>query len=111
MAIDPQVLAQHTPAAGGAFEDAYTVPGATAATVATIIMHNDGTTGATDTAQVRVAVGGAANALSQQIWNVNVPDEGTIVVTTGITLATTDVIRVASTNGDVNFHFYGIIET
>ena len=111
MALAPQVIAQRTPAAGGAFEDAYTVPGATAVTVATIIMHNDGTSGATDTAQVRIAVAGAADAVTQQVWNVNIPDEGTIVITTGITLAATDVVRVASTNGDVNFHLYGIVET
>ena len=111
MALAPTVIAQRTPAAGGAFEDAYTVPASTAVTVATIIMHNDGTSAATDTAQIRVAVGGAADAVSQQIWNVNVPDEGTIVVTTGLTLAATDVVRVASTNGDVNFHLYGIVET
>lgn len=111
MAIEPKVLAQHTPAAGGGFEDAYTVPGATATTIATVILHNDGTSAATDTAQIRIAVGGAANALSQQIWNVNVPNEGSIIITTGLTLATTDVVRVASTNGDVNFHLYGIEES
>ena len=111
MALAPQVIAQHTPAAGGGFEVAYTVPGATAVTIATIILHNDGSSGATDTAQIRVAVAGAADDVSQQIWNVNVPDEGSIIITTGITLATTDVVRVASTNGDINFHFYGIVET
>ena len=111
MAIAPDIIAQHTPAAGGAFEDAYTVPASTAVTIATIIMHNDGSSGTTDTAQIRVADAGAVDAITQQIWNVNVPDEGTIVVTTGITLAATDVIRVASTNGDVNFHLYGIVET
>lgn len=111
MAIAPKILAQHTPAAGGAFEDAYTVGGGIGTTVATIIMHNDGTSGSTDAAQIRVAPAGAADAITQQIWNVNVPDEGTVVVTTGITLEATDVVRVASANGDVNFHLYGIEES
>lgn len=111
MAIAPKVLAQHTPAAGGAFEDAYTVGAGVQTTVATIIAHNDGSSGTTDTAQIRVAVAGAVNALTQQLYNFNVPDEGTVQITTGITLSATDVIRVASTNGDVNFHFYGIEES
>jgi hypothetical protein len=111
MAIAPKVLAQKTPAAGGAFEDAYTVGGGVGTTIATIILHNDGTSGATDTAQIRIAVAGAADNITQQIWNVNVPDEGSIIITTGITLEATDVVRVASTNGDVNFHFYGIEES
>lgn len=109
MAINPKVLAQHVPAAGGAFEDAYTVPGATKTTCATVILHNTSTT-TTDAAYVRVAVAGAANAISQQIYSVNVPPEGTVIVTTGITLATTDVVRVAAANGTTNFHLYGIEE-
>ena len=109
MAISPKVLAQRTPAAGGAFEDAYTVPGATQTTVSTILFHNTHAVN-TDTAQVRIAIGGAVNAATQQIMNVNVPAEGTVIITTGITLAATDVARVASTNGTVNFHFYGIEE-
>jgi len=109
MAINPRVLAQHVPAAGGAFEAAYTVPALTKTTCSTVIMHNTNTT-TTDAAYVRVAVAGAADAISQQIYSVNVPPEGTVIVTTGITLATTDVVRVASSNGTVNFHLYGIEE-
>jgi len=110
MSIAPKVLAQRTPAAGGGFEDAYTVPGATQTTIATILCHNTHAT-ITDTAQVRVAVGGAGNAATQQIMNVNVPAEGTVIITTGITVSATDVVRVASTNGTVNFHLYGIEES
>jgi len=110
MAIDPLVLAQTVPAVGGAFVDSYTVPGATAATVSTIIIHNtDSST--TDDGRVRVAIAGAANAISQQIFDVNVPATGTVIITTGVTLATTDVVRVASSNGTLNFHLYGIEET
>jgi hypothetical protein len=109
MAINPKVLAQHVPAAGGAFEDAYTVPGATKTTASTVILHNTSTT-TTDSAYLRVAVAGAVNATSQQLFSINVPPEGTIIVTTGVTLATTDVVRVAAANGTTNFHIYGIEE-
>lgn len=109
MAINPKVLAQHVPGAGGAYEDAYTVPALTKTTCSTVMMHNTSTT-VTDSAYLRVAVAGAADALSQQAFSINVPPEGTIIVTTGVTLATTDVMRVAATNGTVNFHLYGIEE-
>jgi hypothetical protein len=110
MAITPKVLSQHVPAAGGAFENAYTVPGATQTTIATVILHNtNGTT--SDAGQLRVAIAGAANALSQEVFNVNVPADGTVVLTTGITVQATDVVRVASANGTLNFHLYGIEES
>jgi hypothetical protein len=110
MAIDPDIIAQRTPAAGGGFEVAYTVPALTATTISTIILHNtDPTT--TDDGRVRIADNGAANAATQQIVNVNIPPDGSVVITTGVTLAATDVVRVASTNGTLNFHFYGIVET
>jgi hypothetical protein len=110
MAIAPDIIAQHTPAAGGAFEAAYTVPASTQVTVSTIIIHNTDPS-VTDDGRVRVANNGAANAATQQIINVNIPPDGSAIITTGVTISATDVLRVASTNGTLNFHFYGIVET
>lgn len=109
MAFSPKILSQTVPGAGGAFTDAYTVPGATSTTVGTVTVHNTSST-TTDDGRLRTAIAGAANASSQQVFNINVPPDGTVVLTMGVTLATTDVVRVAATNGTLNFHLYGIEE-
>jgi len=108
MAITPKVLGQATPA--GAVEAAvYTVPAATSATVSSIIIHNTDASN-TDTAKVRIDPGSVASTLDKQICDINVPPSGTVILTVGITLAATDRVWVQSSNGDVNFHLFGIEE-
>jgi hypothetical protein len=107
MAFNPKVLGQSRPLAA-TLTAAYTVPAVTKTTVSSIAIHN--TSGTTDPVLVTVAPAGAADATVHQLLNVNIPGDGTVILTVGITLATTDVVRVRSENGTSNFHLYGIEE-
>jgi len=109
MAIAPQILSQLRPVGGGASAD-YTVGGGENVTVSSILMHNtDAST--TDTAQVNIGNATAVESVTNQAWNINVPPEGTIIITAGFTLSATDVVMTNSTNGTVSFQLFGIVET
>jgi hypothetical protein len=109
MAFFPKILGQTRPAAA-TLTDNYTVPAATKTTVTTILIHNTSTT-TTDVALVTFAPLGAADATIHQSYNLDVPLNGTWNLTIGATLATTDKVRVKSTNGTINFTTFGIEET
>jgi len=108
MAITPQILANVRP--GAAAQTVIYTPTADSATISTITVHNTSTT-TTDVCVMTAAPQGAVDATAHQLFNVNVPPEGTIVFTIGATLNTTDVIRATATNGTLNFHVFGILET
>lgn len=100
-----KVLGQSSPAAG-TLTTLYTVPAAVAAAVSSIAVCNRGAFPATF--RVSVAVGGAVDAVAQYIfYDVTVPANMTYIATIGVTLATTDVLRVLSNSGLVSFSAFG----
>jgi len=109
MAIAPTILAQTKPAAATE-TPSYTPGGTVQTTVSSVLCHNVSTTTA-DTAEVWLCKAGAVSSDTNKLWNINVPAEGTIILTVGLTLNTTDIFRVESTNGDTNFQFFGIEES
>jgi hypothetical protein len=88
----------------------YTVPAATKSTVTTMLIHNTSTT-TTDVGVIKLAPLGAADATIHQVYNIDVPLNGTWTLTIGATLLATDVLRVQSTNGTLNFTTFVIEET
>lgn len=87
--------------------DIYTVPGATSATVSSLVVCNRG--GSATTFRVSVAPGGAADANSQYIYyDVSIPANDTFVATIGLTLATTDKVRGYAGNGNLTISLYGV---
>jgi hypothetical protein len=115
MAITKKVLGQSAPSAT-VLTDAYTVPGATSATVSTLTACNHHNSTA-DTIRISIAVAGAANTDEQYIvggdtsGGLSVIANDTFAMTIGITLAATDVVRVYSTNGTTSFNIFGVEES
>ena len=100
-----KVLGQSAPSAT-TLTDLYTVPGATQATVSSIVVCNRG--GSAQTFRVSVAVGGAANANAQYLfYDVPIPANDTFVATVGLSLAATDVLRVYASSTDLSFSAFG----
>lgn len=57
---------------------------------------------------MRVCVGGAADNAKQLLYSsAPIPGNVTLSVTTGITMASTDVMKVTSTNGTTVFNLFG----
>jgi hypothetical protein len=105
LATTYKVLGQVQPSAN-TLTTAYTVPSATQTVVSTITVCN---LNATPTAY-RVAVRPAGAAIANQhyiAYDSTVGAEDTITLTLGISLATTDVVSVQSTNGYVSFNLFG----
>lgn len=86
----------------------YTVGASTSAAISTITVCNTDTSGRTFS--IKVAIAGAANADQQFLYkNVVIAPNQTITLTVGITLATTDVIRIdASVASKVAFSVFGV---
>jgi hypothetical protein len=101
-----KTLGQSAP---GAATDAtlYTVPAATDAVVSTIVIAE--TNGIATTFRVCTdSAGGVATAVGKAIaWNVNIPANGIVTLTLGITLAAASTIIVRSVTGNVTFTAYG----
>jgi hypothetical protein len=103
MATSYLTLGQAVPA--GSNSNLYTASAATV--VSTIAACNTTASAATATIYVRVAAASAAtsNAL---VYLQTIPAYSTSTFTLGITLASTDVITVASgTSGAITFHAFG----
>ena len=98
-----KVLAQSAPSAA----TASTLYAATSATiVSTLNVTNTG--GAADTIRVAVRPAGASLANQHYIaYGVQVPSGSMLAITTGITLANTDVITIYSTTGTSSFSAFG----
>ena len=105
MATIYKVLGQSSPSA--TTETAlYTVPSATSAIGSSIIIANRSTTVAYF--RVSIAVGGAATSNKDYIYyDLPIGANDTFIATIGITLATTDVVRVYSSNTNLSFSLYG----
>lgn len=98
-------LGQSAPAATTP-ADLYTVPSLTAAVVSSITVCNRSATATTF--RVSVAPAGAATVDAHYIWyDIPIPGNETFIATVGLTLATTDVIRVYAGAATLSFHAYG----
>jgi hypothetical protein len=100
-----KVLGQSSPAA--TTETAlYTVPALTSAIGSSIIIANRSTSVASF--RVSIAVSGAATSNKDYIYyDLPIGANDTFIATIGITLATTDVVRVYSSNTNLSFSLYG----
>jgi len=104
-----KVLGESAPGATS-LTDLYTVPAATSTTVSTITVCNRGATATTF--RVSVAPAGAGDAASQYVYyDVPINENDTFATTVGLTLATTDKIRVYAGNANLTFAVFGVETT
>jgi hypothetical protein len=106
MAQVQKVLGQVTPAAT-TVTDVYTVPSLTSAVVSTIAICN--TNGSGVTVRLSIAKAGAVDTLAQYVlYNQYIDASSTYVLTTGLTLAAGDVIRVYASTTNVTVNVFGM---
>jgi glucose-6-phosphate dehydrogenase assembly protein OpcA len=100
-----KTLGQAAPAATTS-TDLYIVPAATSAIVSTITIANRAATDATF--RISQSLTGAALANKDYlVYDATVPASGFITLTLGITMATTDKLRVYASSGDISFNAFG----
>jgi hypothetical protein len=100
-----KILGQSAPAAT-TLTAIYTVPVSTQTTCSTIVVCNRNAVAIKF--RVSVAIGGAADAVAQYLYyDVALAKNDTFAATFGITLATTDVVRVQSDTANVSFNLFG----
>lgn len=105
MAITYKTLGQSIPAAA-TLTDLYTVPAVTNAVVSSLTICNQSAT-PTDV-RVAVSVGGGAIATKDYLmFGVPIGGNGVLTLELGITLATTDKVRVYATLATVSFNLFG----
>ena len=105
MAYIYKVLAQSAPSAT-TNTDVYTVGSGKQAIVSTLSIANRGTTSAT----YRIAVRPAGATLANQhyiAYDATIAPNDGILLTIGITLATTDVVTVRASTADLTFNLFG----
>ena len=101
-----QVLGQYSPSASSLYT-IYTVPAATSAVISSIVVCNTNSTSATF--RISIAVGGAIDALSQYIYyDLPLLGNDTFVATVGLSLATTDQVRILASSTNVAFTVSGV---
>lgn len=84
----------------------YTVPAATSTVCSSVSICNRG--GTQSTFRVSISQGGGATANKDYIYyDVTLAGNDTFVATIGVTLATTDVVRVYSGNASLSFQLFG----
>jgi len=87
--------------------DLYTVPPATSAVVSSIVVCNRGTT--STTFRISVSQAGAATTNKDYLYDdITIGGMDTFVATIGISLATTDKIRVYAGNANLSFNAFGV---
>ncbi len=106
MADTLKVLAQVNPAAT-TLTTLYTVPGATSTTVSSLVVCNQA--GTTGTFRVSVQIAAAVDNAKQYLYyDVSVPANDTFTATIGMTLATTDVVKVYASSTSFSFSLFGV---
>lgn len=106
MADTLKILGQVSPAAT-TVTDLYTVPAGKSSAVSTIVVCNRAATAATF--RISVAAAGAADATSQYIFFDQALDaNSTYTATIGVTLATTDKIRVYTSTANFSITAFGV---
>jgi glucose-6-phosphate dehydrogenase assembly protein OpcA len=100
-----KTLGQAAPAATTS-TDLYTVPAATSAIVSTITIANRAATDATF--RISQSLVGAALANKDYlVYDATIPASGFITLTLGITMATTDKLRVYASSANISFNAFG----
>lgn len=100
------VLGQSNPSAT-TLTTLYTVPAATSTTVSSVVVCNQSPT--KSTFRISVAQAGAADTISQYLYyDFPITGNNTFIATIGMTLATTDIIRIYSGNSQISFTAFGI---
>jgi hypothetical protein len=107
MADAYKVLGQAAPSA--ATETVlYTVPAATSATASTLTVCNrSSTSGATFRVSVSKA-GAATTSKDYVIYDLALSASNVYMATVGLTLATTDVVRVFASSANLSFSLFGV---
>ncbi len=106
MALVYKVLGQSDPAAT-TLTDAYTVPASTEAVISSIQICNRAS--GAKTVRVSIAPAGAVDALLHYLlYDFSVAANVTHTLKLGVTLATTDVVRVYAITQDVTFSIFGV---
>jgi hypothetical protein len=105
MATTYKTLGQSAPAATTS-TDLYTVPAATSAIVSTITIANRAATDATFRISQSKLGAALANA-DYLVYDATVPGSGFITLTLGITMATTDKLRVYASSANISFNAFG----
>jgi branched-subunit amino acid ABC-type transport system permease component len=101
-----KILGQLNPAAT-TLTTLYTVPALTSTTVSSITICNQNN--AYIAFNISVAIGGAADSPEQYIYyNLSLDPYDTFIATIGMSLATTDLIRVYATSTQVSFNLFGV---
>lgn len=101
-----KIIAQLSPTAN-TLTDAYTVPANTSTTLSSICICN--TNSFVTYFRISVAKGGVVDNPSQYIYyDLPIAGNDTFIATIGLTLASSDVIRVRSFDTAVAFNFSGI---
>ena len=105
MAETLKVLGQLNPSATS-LTALYTVPAATSTTCSTLVVCNQSTAGSF---RVSVAVAGAADNAKQYLYfDTAIPANSSWNFTLGISLATTDVVRVYASSANMSFNLFGV---
>lgn len=105
MAASYKVLGQSSPAATTETL-LYTVPSLKSAVCSSIIVCNRSST--QTTFRVSVSQGGAATSNKDYMYyDIAIAGNDTFIATIGVTLATTDVVRVYSGSGNLSFQLFG----
>lgn len=105
MATAYKVLGQSSPAATTE-TDLYTVPAATSAVASSVIVCNR--SAVLSTFRISIAVGGAATTNKDYIYyDLPIGANDTFIATIGVTLATTDKVKVYASNTNLSFSLYG----
>jgi hypothetical protein len=105
MATTYKVLGQSSPSATTE-TDLYTVPASTSAVASSVIVCNRSAVLATF--RISIAVGGGATANKDYIYyDLPIGANDTFIATIGVTLATTDKVKVYASNTNLSFSLYG----
>lgn len=85
----------------------YTVPAATAVSSSTFTVCNQ--SASAGTFRISVAAAGAADTTKQYIfYDAPIGGNDTFTATIGMTLATTDLVRVYASNASMSFNIFGV---
>lgn len=101
-----KTLAQSYPS-GSTLTDLYTVGVLTSTAVSSIVVCNQ--TSSTLSFRISIAVAGAADATKQYLYyDQTLTGNNTFVATIGITLATTDIVRIYASSVGLSFNLFGV---
>lgn len=101
-----KVLGQSNPAAT-TLSDLYTVPANKVTTTSSLIVCNQAAVAGTF--RVSVAVAGLADTAKQYLYyDTAIAANATFSAVLGLTLATTDVVRVYASSATMSFNLYGV---